>query len=167
MLLSFLRRVAPISLGLTLGCHPPRSPIPEPRRVPLAMDIRAILLNRGPCQDTSCPEYTYTFRRGSGAEYHGPPDASSGANAVADVSSEDFDRLVALVVESHFFDMPPQYNGLSMHSPHTTVTVWYAAESTSVTAAADAAAPVGLRRLQARLDSAGGSLAWRAPLSAR
>lgn len=156
--------LAVLVIGLTLACHPTPRPITSPRQAPLASAIRAIRLERGPCMAVSaCPGYTYTFRRGTPAYYHGPARPSAGAEAIADFSPEAFDRMAAWLVDSQFFAMQPHYAG-PLDSPMTTITAWYGFDSMVVAADAGAMAPLALTRLQALLDSAGRSLVWRSPV---
>ena len=140
-----------------LPAHPPPAPFPEPLG-PGA--IQEISLEQGPCMDTSCPSYRYTFRRNGRATYDRLSQSDNRLldRSIATVDSATFERLAAALYERGFFQMK---RGYVEATDHTEITVRATLPDTvkEVTDDGDAG-PAALHDLQTLLRSVGTNLRW-------
>ena len=114
---------------------------------------------------SSCPAYSYTFRRAGTATYQGLYSAETSLMAETTLSTAAFDSAASRVLQSGFFQLNRRY-AFALDARSTTVTVWHLGDSTAVTAD-DGAAPSALSILQAVLDSLGNSLSWQTSVNAQ
>ena len=153
---------------LTTSCgqpfwHPrpaePEPPFPEPA-TPAA--IQELSLERGPCMDTSCPAYRYTFRRDGRATY----DSLSSVTArlvrrsTATLDSVTFAALAVAILERGFFGLQPRYSTGGTDAREVTVRA-LVLDTAKTVVEEEATGPPALHVLQLLLDSAGTRLSWR------
>jgi hypothetical protein len=111
------KQIVPLLL-LTSACnqpllHPrppaPETPFPEPSS---ADAIQELSIERGPCMDTSCPSYRYTFHRDGHATYDSlsPRDGTQVRRSTAALDPVTFDQLASVFLQKGFFRMRQRYS---------------------------------------------------------
>jgi hypothetical protein len=105
-------------LLLTAACgqpllHPkppaPERPFPEPATSDAIVEVS---IERGPCMDTSCRAYRYSYRRDGSATYDSlsPKDGKEVRRSTAALDPVTFNALARAFLEKGFFRMQPRYS---------------------------------------------------------
>ncbi len=141
----------------------PRPVVPEPFPEPAsATSIQVLSIERGPCMDTSCKAYRYTYHRKGHAMYDSlsPVDARLVQQATATLDSSTFAALARAVLAGGFFRLQPRYSAGVTDTREATVQA-VLLDTVKTVVEEDDAGPAAFHEVQSLLDSLGERLSWQ------